>query len=122
MAAIGTLETGGEKDPYSFSQPSGYKKIGNANGKYQITDAELKAYAPKFLGKEITPQEFLSSPELQDQFMEAKAKHLLEDLKLTPDKALAAHRAGYSNLDILPEKVKEHQGYVDKGLELFNLQ
>lgn len=119
QSAIASNETGGEKTPYTFSQPSGDKKLGKALGKYQVTEGELKSYGEKLLGEHITAKEFLASPKLQDQYIQAKIKYLQGKGLTTASQILAAHRGGFSNLDAIPSKIKQYQDYVDKGLLVY---
>lgn len=114
--AIKNNETGGKQSPYSFSQPSGAGDM--ANGAYQIRDSELKTYAPRYLGANVTSQQFLNDPQMQDNYMNAKATSLA-NRGLTPQQIMAVHRGGASNLtaSALDALVKAHQGYVDKGMQ-----
>lgn len=119
VSAIANNETGGVKDDaYSFSQPSGNKALGDALGKYQVTAGELSEKSQDYLGKKVTPAQFLASPELQDSYMASKVAHLkgegLDDAAI-----LAVHNkgmTGYGNPAVLAAKIKKAQGYVDKGL------
>ena len=120
-SSIAYNETRGEQNPYSFKQYSGSSTIGNANGKYQITDAELKAYAPRFLGTQITPQQFLNNPSLQDRYINTKIQSLA-NRRLTPEQILAVHRGGMSDLTPqgLSARVQQYQPYVTAGMNQYN--
>lgn len=73
-AEIAFRESGVSKNPYTAKNEN---KNGTSDyGKYQVNEQTLKTYSKKFLGKEITPQEFLKSPALQEKFMESAVKHL----------------------------------------------
>lgn len=94
LHAIGYNESRGVKgDRYAFSQPSGNAKYGNALGKYQVTEALLKQLGTKYLGKTVTPQEFLRNPQLQDRFLSERAKNLLSQ-GYSPQQIADYHRNG----------------------------
>lgn len=106
---IGRAETSIVKEPYSFSQWS-HKQLGPASplgkalGKYQVTEARLREKAEAFLGKKVTPQQFLKSPELQDRFIENQIKWQLEN-GMTENQVYGTHRRGWGNLK--PEQLKK---------------
>jgi len=110
--AIAYNETGvvPEEEKYSFSQPSGNKKLGKALGKYQVTEGELKSYAPRYLGRTVTADEFLSSPEIQDEYMRNKITKLKEQGNSTED-IFRIHRGGVN------AKPTQYGDYVRKGLD-----
>lgn len=119
--AIAYNETRGVQNPYSFTKYSGDPTIGNANGKYQVTDAELKTYSPKFLGTTTSPQTFLQSPALQDRYIQAKINSL-SSRGLTPAQILAVHRGGMSDLTPggLASVTKAYQPYISAGMSQYN--
>lgn len=97
VEAIGQNETRGVKgDPYTFSQPSGNPKLGKALGKYQVTEAFLKKYAERYLGRTVTSKEFLATPALQDAFMKSRVLYLTH-LGYTPEQIADIHRNGSTN-------------------------
>lgn len=113
---IADNETAGVKgDPYIFAQPSGVAAYGRAMGKYQVTEAELHTYAPRFLGQAITPAQFLASPHLQDMYMNHKISYLLNE-GYTPEQVFDAHRGGMSK----PRTEITHPGYTAAAGSLFN--
>lgn len=114
-AAIANNETGIEKKPYSFHQSSGEKALGQALGKYQITSAELKTKSKQFLGKLVTDKEFLSSPTLQDKYMEAKIRWL-QSKGYSDAQVIAANRGGFSDFRNKDAIVSKYKDYVDKGI------
>jgi hypothetical protein len=99
---IATAETRGEKLPYTTEKWSN-RNLGPASpygkdlGRYQVTSARLREKSEQFLGKKVTDEEFLKSPELQDKFIEAQIKWQLSN-GLTPDEVLATHRRGWGNM------------------------
>lgn len=119
MNALAYNETRGVKgDPYSFSQPSGSSSMGQAMGKYQTTEGELKSWSKDFMGREITPKEYQASPALQDEYTTKKIQTLLT-AGATPAEILAMHRGGltgYADPKVRQKKVLERQDYVNNGL------
>lgn len=106
IEAISYNETRGEGDPYAFSRFSGSKDLGDALGKYQITEGELKTYAPRYLGKKIDKKAFLSDPSLQDRYMAGKLQSW-RDLGYSDDELFLYHRGG------LNAKPDQYAGYVN---------
>jgi hypothetical protein len=97
LNAIGTNETGGIKgDRYAFHQPSGSAALGDALGKYQVTEGELKTYGKRFLGQDVTPRQYLSSPAIQDNYMKSKADFYTKQ-GYTPQDIADIHRKGIKN-------------------------
>ncbi len=119
LEAIKHNETRGEKDPYNFSRSSGSTTQGKALGAYQVTEGELKTYADRFLGHDVTPKEFLSSPELQDSYMENKIKWMTEKGFSIPE-IIAAHRGGFGDLTKVSKKVEEYGKYVKSAMDQYN--
>lgn len=60
--AIAKIESGGR---YDIVGPR-HKKMGRALGKYQVMEANLPAWSRAALGREVTAEEFLASPGIQD--------------------------------------------------------
>ncbi len=94
--AIAYNETRGVPNAYSFSRSSGSKAVGRALGKYQVTEGELKTYGPKYLGQNITPEQFLASSTYQDNYMNGKIARLSAQ-GYTPHQIADIHRAGFTN-------------------------
>jgi hypothetical protein len=61
--AIARLESGGKYDAMGPATKSGDR----AYGKYQIMGNNIGPWSREALGREVTPQEFLANPQLQDQ-------------------------------------------------------
>jgi hypothetical protein len=115
LEVIRHQESRGQKNPYGFSQFSGKKEIGNANGAYQVTDAELKTYSKKYLGRDITPQEFLSNPKLQDQYMTSKVQRFSNMFNFTIPEIFGAHRGGIGG-----RSNPSYKTYIDEATKLYN--
>lgn len=101
------------KDQIAFRESKGdYQAVnhGNSNGtidlgKYQINEATLKSYAKKFLGRDVSEEEFLSSPELQEKFMEKEIEHLKSLGVKKFDTLLALHHLGWG--DVSTERINK---------------
>lgn len=95
--AIRQNETRGvQGDPYRFAKPSGSKALGRDLGTYQVTEGELKTYAPRYLGQNMTANAFLASSTAQDKYMNNKVQYFL-DKGYTPSQIADIHRKGYKN-------------------------
>ncbi len=107
VGAIAYNETRGVKgDPYQFTRPSGSASLGRALGKYQVTEGELKTYARRYLGKSVTPQQFLSDPTIQDRYMSGKVNYFKSQGVGVPD-IIAKHRGGQNATEAdYPDYVK----------------
>ena len=95
---------------YSFRKKSGNKKFGDDLGKYQITEGELRSYSKRYLGRQVTAEEFINSPELQDSYMNNKIDYLRER-GYSINEILATHRGG-ANYDPEDTKIKR---YIESG-------
>ncbi len=75
LKALAQRESGGQKDPY---KAIGKKtKSGDvAYGKYQIMGSNIPSWTKQYLGKEMSPQEFMNDPQAQDQLMTKRALEL----------------------------------------------
>lgn len=74
--AIAGIESGGRYDLVGPTHP----KYGRALGKYQVMESNLPQWSRQYLGREVSPQEFLASKEAQDavfqgEFGRLAAKH-----------------------------------------------
>lgn len=94
---IAFRESGIFKEPYNAVNDK--NKNGTADyGKYQVNEKTLKTYGKKFLGKEVTPKEFLASPGLQEQFVEGAIKHLQSKGAKSLDAFLALWHKGWGDI------------------------
>ena len=66
--AISSIESGGNYGAVGPTHP----KLGRALGKYQVMEANIGPWSSEVLGREVTPDEFLSSPQIQDAIFDAK--------------------------------------------------
>lgn len=116
--ALANNETGGVKNPYSLRKFSGSTKYGEDLGKYQITTARLSEKSKDFLGRKVTPDEFIANPSLQDRFIDAQIKWQKEN-GLSDKEILATHRHGWGNMkpEQLKKAVSAREEYIKKALE-----
>jgi len=91
--AISSIESGGN-----------YKAIGPATrtgdralGKYQVMSANVGPWSEEVLGRRVTPQEFISSPEIQDKIFQGKFGQYTE--KYGPEGAAKAWFAGEKGMN-----------------------
>jgi hypothetical protein len=114
--AISTVESGGnyrEIGPHTGS-------MGRALGKYQVMSANVGPWSKEVLGREVTPQEFISDPKLQDAIFEGKFGQYVE--KYGPDGAARAWFAGEKGMknpnakDVLGTSVAEYSRRFNKAL------
>lgn len=74
--AISSIESGGRYDALGPETRSGDR----AHGKYQVMGANIGPWTEKYVGRRMTPQEFIASPEAQEavfrgEFGRLEAKH-----------------------------------------------
>ena len=63
--AIASIESAGSGDYAALGPVT--KKGNRAYGRYQVMDFNIGPWTEKYLGRRMTPEEFLSSPEAQDK-------------------------------------------------------
>lgn len=68
--AIASIESAGSGD-YQAVGPTN-PKLGRALGRYQIMEANIGPWSREALGREVSPDEFLANPELQDAIFDHK--------------------------------------------------
>lgn len=123
LSALAHNETRGVKgDPYAFSQPSGDPAMGQAMGKYQVTEGELKTWGKDFMGAPVDPKQFQADPALQETYMKKKTEALIK-AGATPEQIFAMHRGGltgYADPAVRAKKVLQRQGYVDNAMAFMN--
>ena len=117
--AIASNETEGKKNPYSFRQFSGRKDLGDALGRYQVTEGELKLNSEKFLGKKVSPLEFLTSQNLQDKYIREKYLYYTK-LGYTPQQIADIHNKGFRFSGEPGSTTYQNPKYVKDFDEVFN--
>lgn len=68
--AIASIESAGSGD-YSAVGPT-HPTMGRALGRYQVMEANIGPWSKEALGREVTPEEFLANPQLQDAIFDHK--------------------------------------------------
>lgn len=68
--AIASIESAGSGD-YGAVGPTN-PKLGRALGRYQVMEANIGPWSKEALGREVTPQEFLENPKIQDAIFDHK--------------------------------------------------
>ncbi|OAH17561.1 hypothetical protein AX289_31355 [Methylorubrum populi] len=67
-SAIQSNESGGR---YDIVGPT-HKKYGRALGAYQVMESNLPSWSKEAIGREVSPDEFLRSPQIQDAIFQTK--------------------------------------------------
>jgi hypothetical protein len=89
--AISGIESGGSKNPYTVTGPA--TKTGDkAYGKYQVMGANIPQWTQEALGKPMTAEEYLASPEAQEAVFKHKFGEYVQ--KYGPEGAAKAWFAG----------------------------
>src|SRR5690606_571086 len=83
--AIASIESAGSGD-YQAVGPR-HPRLGRALGRYQVMEANVGPWTEKYLGRRLTPEEFLASPEAQDAVFDGEFGSYVERFG---DPALAA--------------------------------
>lgn len=86
-SAISSIESGGN---YSILGPE--TKGDRAYGKYQVMGANIGPWSKEVLGFEVTPQQFLGNPQIQDAVFQGKFGQYVD--KYGPEGAAQAWFAG----------------------------
>ncbi|MDE4602454.1 hypothetical protein LOF12_14020 [Sinorhizobium meliloti] len=88
--AIASIESKGSGD-YKAVGPT-HPKMGRALGRYQIMEANVGPWSREVLGREVTPDEFMANPDLQDAIFDGKFNSYVQ--KFGPEGAAQAWFAG----------------------------
>jgi hypothetical protein len=86
--AIAKIESGGRYDAVGPTHP----KMGRALGKYQVMEANVGPWSRQVLGREVSADEFLRTPELQDAIFDGIFNGYVE--KFGPEGAAQAWFGG----------------------------
>lgn len=111
----------------SIESSGNYKAVGPATrtgdralGKYQVMSANVGPWSEEILGRRVTPQEFISSPEIQDKIFQGKFGKYAE--KYGPEGAARAWFAGEGGMndpnrkDVLGTTVAGYGAKFNKAL------
>lgn len=114
--AISSIESGGNYKAIGPATKTGDRAL----GKYQVMSANVGPWSKEVLGREVTPQEFVSSPEIQDAIFKGKFGQYTE--KYGPEGAAKAWFAGEKGMnnpnakDILGTSVSSYAEKFNKAL------
>lgn len=114
--AISSVESGGRYDALGPVTRTGDR----AYGKYQVMGANIPEWTRQVLGRELTPQEFVSSPTAQDAVFKAKFGSYVQ--KYGPQGAARAWFAGEGGMndlgrkDILGTTVAGYEGKFNRAM------
>jgi hypothetical protein len=97
-SAISSVESGGNY--HAIGKPT--RTGDRALGKYQVMGANVGPWTEEVLGRKLTPQEFLKSPEAQDAVFEAKFGGYVK--KYGPEGAARAWFAGEGGMNDMGRK------------------
>jgi hypothetical protein len=106
---IGGIESAGSGGYQAVGPETGR---GKALGKYQVMPENVGPWSREILGREVTPQEFMSNPQLQDQIFNGKFGQYVE--KYGPEGAAKAWFAGEKGMnnpnarDVLGTSVEDY--------------
>jgi len=88
--AIASIESAGSGD-YKAVGPT-HPKMGRALGRYQIMEANIGPWSREVLGREVSPDEFMANPQLQDAVFDGKFNSYVQ--QFGPEGAAQAWFAG----------------------------
>lgn len=88
--AIASIESAGSGD-YAAVGPT-HPRLGRALGRYQVMEANIGPWSRQVLGREVTPDEFMANPELQDAIFDGIFGQYVE--QFGPEGAAQAWFAG----------------------------
>lgn len=88
--AIASLESGGSRNPYELIGPAD-RRGDKPYGKYQVMGANVGPWTTEIIGRRMTPQEFLGSPEAQEAVFKGKFGQYLEKTGSAQDAASMWH-------------------------------
>jgi hypothetical protein len=95
------------------SQFSGVPKLGRAMGDYRVTEGELASYAPRYMGRKVTPQEFQNYADIQREYMKGKANWFNKE-GYTPQETADIHNKGMTNSFPAGSGQYQNPDYVNK--------
>lgn len=98
--AIASIESAGSGD-YSAVGPR-HPKMGRAMGRYQVMESNIGPWGMEALGREVTPDEFLANPEIQDAIFDKQFGKYVE--KYGPEGAAQAWFGGEGGVGKLDRK------------------
>lgn len=112
--AIAGIESAGSGD-YSAVGPTS-KTLGRALGRYQVMEANIGPWSKEALGREVSPQEFLANPQIQDAVFDHQFGKYVQKYGNPQDAASAWFTGGPLSTGAKKKDVLGTSGaaYVDK--------
>src|SRR6056297_2315169 len=110
--AIASIESAGSGD-YSAVGPTN-ERLGRALGRYQIMEANIPQWSREALGYEVSPEDFLRNPQIQDAIFDNKFGSYVQ--RFGPEGAAQAWFAGPGGVgklgrkDVLGTSVADYTG------------
>lgn len=98
QAIAGIESQDGPNGGYGAVGPPANDKGNRAYGKYQVLDSNIPAWTQEVLGRPMTPQEFLASPQAQDAVFQAKFGQYVQKYG-SPEAASRAWFAGEGGMN-----------------------
>lgn len=114
--AIASIESGGNYGAVGPATSGGDR----AYGKYQIMGANIPQWTREHIGQELTPEQFLANPQIQDAVFQARFGQYVD--KYGPEGAAKAWFAGEKGMnnpnakDVLGTSVSSYAAKFMKGL------
>jgi hypothetical protein len=102
-----------EEQRYSYRKFSGSKAMGDDLGKYQVTEEELRVYSERYIGQNVTPDEFIKSPQLQDMYIKGKYEYYKKQ-GYSDSEIAWIHRRGITNAPNPGNFLFQQDPYVKK--------
>jgi len=96
--AIASIESGGRYDAMGPTTRTGDR----AHGKYQVMGANIGPWSQAALGRQVTPEEFIADPQLQDQIFQHRFGQYVQ--KYGPEGAARAWFAGEGGMNDMGRK------------------
>ena len=93
---VARIESGNTKDPYRAIGPAS-RRGDHGLGKYQVMGENVPVWTEQYLGRKMTPQEFLASDEAQERLADAKGGEYIA--KYGPEGAAKAWFAGEKGMN-----------------------
>lgn len=91
--AISSIESGGNYRAIGPATKNGARAL----GKYQVMDFNVGPWSEEVIGRRVTPQEFIASPEIQDRIFQGKFGQYTQ--KYGPEGAAKAWFAGETGMN-----------------------
>lgn len=117
--AIASIESDGSGG-YSAVGPT-HKKLGRALGRYQVMEANIGPWSKAALGREVTPDEFMANPAIQDAIFDHRFGSYVKQYGNPQDAASAwftgmPRSGGANRRDVLGTSGSQYVAKFDRAL------